>query len=93
MPVGKHDKENIGFRMQAIDLKSNDMIYLFTDGMPDQFGGPRGKKYKHNKLKEFLISVSNQPLEIQQQKLAQEFESWKGNLEQIDDVTVVGIRV
>lgn len=93
MPVGKHDKENVGFRSQTIDLKINDMIYLFTDGMPDQFGGPNGKKYKYNKLKEFLISVSGLPLQVQQQKLVEEFDNWKGSLEQVDDITIIGVRI
>jgi serine phosphatase RsbU (regulator of sigma subunit) len=69
------------------------MLYLFTDGYADQFGGPKGKKFKHRKLIETLLMVSSFPCEAQKDELMRSFEEWKGNLEQIDDVCIVGIRI
>ena len=93
MPIGKHDKDQIPFTQHEIDLQKGDLIYLLTDGMPDQFGGPKGKKYKYTQLKEFLISISSLSMNDQHQQLKSEFERWKGELEQIDDVTIVGVSV
>ena len=93
MPIGKHDKDQIPFTQHEIDLQKGDLIYLLTDGMPDQFGGPKGKKYKYTQLKEFLISISSLSMNDQHQQLKSEFERWKGELEQVDDVTLIGIRV
>lgn len=93
MPVGKHDKDYVPFTQHEFVLQKNDVIYQLTDGMPDQFGGTKGKKFMYKKLKEFLISISNLPMEVQKQMLADTLNNWKGNLEQVDDVTVIGIRV
>ncbi len=59
----------------------------------DQFGGPKGKKFKYKQLEEFLLNNSGLPMETQKQKLDAAFEGWRGNLEQVDDVLVIGIRV
>jgi serine phosphatase RsbU (regulator of sigma subunit) len=93
MPVGKHDKDQVPFTELEFELQAGDIIYSLTDGMPDQFGGPKGKKYKYSQLKEFLISISSSPIQVQKEKLKEEFIRWKGNLEQIDDVTIIGIRI
>lgn len=91
-PVGKHYKEQ-PFSEQKFKLEENDTIYTFTDGYADQFGGPKGKKFMYKQFKELLISIANQPLEKQKEKLAQVFGDWKGDLEQIDDVCVIGVRI
>ncbi len=93
MPIGKHDKDNTPFTQHEFDLQSGDMVYTLTDGFPDQFGGPKGKKFKYKQLEELLISISHESMEIQKQKLHEVFENWKGNLEQVDDVCVIGIRI
>jgi serine phosphatase RsbU (regulator of sigma subunit) len=93
MPVGKHDKDVISFSQKTFDLKKSDMVFAFTDGMPDQFGGPKGKKYMYKKLKELLTTISSQPLNDQKVQIAKSFAEWKGEHEQVDDVCVVGIRV
>ena len=64
-----------------------------TDGYPDQFGGPKGKKYKYKQLEEKLIAASNLPLEEQKEILEKSFDDWKGNLEQVDDVTIIGVKI
>ena len=68
-------------------------IYLSSDGFPDQFGGPKGKKYMSLKFKKLLLQLSNEATAQQNEKLQKEFEDWKGNYNQIDDVTVIGVRV
>ncbi|MFN5458713.1 MAG: SpoIIE family protein phosphatase [Bacteroidota bacterium] len=92
MPVGKHERDTIPFLQNEIELLKGDVIYTLTDGMPDQFGGPKGKKYKYAKLKEFLFAISDLPMSKQHEKIKSEFENWKGELEQVDDVTLIGIK-
>lgn len=93
-PVGAfiEDKPQ-NFISQKVDLKQNDIIYLFTDGFPDQFGGPSGKKLKYKALKELLISVSSLPVLDQKEKINTAFHQWKGDYEQVDDVCLIGVRV
>jgi len=93
MPIGKHDKQNISFTHHQINLKKGDLIYSFTDGYADQFGGVKGKKFKYSNLKKLLLSISSKELDIQKEILNTEFENWKGDLEQIDDVCIIGVRV
>jgi serine phosphatase RsbU (regulator of sigma subunit) len=93
MPVGKHERDGIPFKQNEIELLKGDIIYTLTDGMPDQFGGPKGKKYKYATLKNFLCSIHHLSMIEQKEKLKNEFENWKGNLEQVDDVCIIGVRV
>jgi serine phosphatase RsbU (regulator of sigma subunit) len=92
MPVGIQDGQK-PFSAQTLKLQVGDMIYMFTDGYADQFGGPKGKKFKYKQLQEKLLEVNNQPMAEQKHKLKQAFEDWKNELEQIDDVLLIGIRV
>jgi serine phosphatase RsbU (regulator of sigma subunit) len=92
MPVGKGENTK-SFTLHTIDLQEKDTLYLYTDGYADQFGGEKGKKFKSKKLQDLLVSIANQPMEIQKQKLNDSFDNWKGNLEQVDDVCMLGIRV
>lgn len=69
------------------------MIYLITDGYQDQFGGDKGKKFKASNLKELLVSIKTETMENQKKKIDTAFETWRGKLEQIDDVCIIGIRV
>ncbi len=93
MPVGKHDKDSISFMQHIIDLHPNDVVYTLTDGMPDQFGGPKGKKYMYKQLKQLLISISMLPMTEQQQAIHNSFNEWKGDMEQVDDVCLIGVKV
>ncbi len=96
----KADKQPIGqtddpkpFTTHTLNLQKGDIVYLMTDGYSDQFGGAKGKKFKYKQLEENLLANSNLPLEEQKTKLAKAFEAWKGNLEQVDDVTLIGIKL
>ncbi|MBK6835199.1 MAG: SpoIIE family protein phosphatase [Bacteroidetes bacterium] len=93
MPIGKHDKDTISFTQQEINLQSGDVIYTITDGFPDQFGGPNGKKFMSKNLRELLAANAHLRMTQQKQLLEETFASWVGNMEQVDDVTLIGIRV
>jgi serine phosphatase RsbU (regulator of sigma subunit)/tetratricopeptide (TPR) repeat protein len=92
MPVGYMEKA-IPFETFTVQLQKGDMVYTFTDGFADQFGGEKGKKFKYSQLKNHLISMSDKPIKEQKNSLDTTFESWKGNLEQVDDVCIIGIRI
>lgn len=93
MPVGKHDKDRVLFTQHHIELQTGDMVYTLTDGFPDQFGGPKGKKFKYKQLEELFLSIATKPLMEQEEELHTTFKNWMGDLEQVDDVTVIGIRI
>jgi ligand-binding sensor domain-containing protein/serine phosphatase RsbU (regulator of sigma subunit) len=93
MPVGKHDRDHEPFNLQEFEYQKGDVIYTLTDGMPDQFGGPKGKKYMYKKLKTFLSEISELPMEAQKEKIHAEFMDWMQSEEQVDDVCIIGVRV
>jgi len=93
MPVGKHDKDCESFTLRSTLLQKGDVIYTLTDGFPDQFGGSKGKKFMIKNLKELLLQIAHLPMPEQEQKLAEEFDNWKGSLEQVDDVCIIGVRI
>ncbi len=93
MPVGKHDRDQQPFTLNVIDLIKGDIIYTLTDGFPDQFGGPGGKKFMSKNLKKLLLANYELPIDSQKQLLEKTFNDWIGTLEQIDDVSVVGIKI
>jgi serine phosphatase RsbU (regulator of sigma subunit) len=92
MPVGIGAEEEKSFNNHVHELHHNDMLYLFSDGFADQFGGPSGKKFKYNPLRKLLIDASQLPISEQELKIKQTFHEWKGNQQQIDDVLVFGFR-
>ena len=93
MPVGSHINMDKSFTKHSVQLQQGDIVYLFTDGYADQFGGPKGKKFKYKQLNEQLLAINDKPLAEQKTILEKTFEDWKGNLEQVDDVLVIGIRL
>lgn len=92
MPVGMGERKE-DFKLYSIDAKAGDTLYLYTDGYADQFGGPKGKKFKYKQLNEMLLANADKPLETQKSELKNTFDVWKGNLEQVDDVCIIGIRL
>jgi serine phosphatase RsbU (regulator of sigma subunit) len=93
MPVGKNDRDTESFTLHTLDLQAGDTIYTLTDGFPDQFGGPNGKKFMSKKLKDLLVANVHLSIPQQQELLDSTFKNWLGVLEQIDDVCVMGIRI
>ena len=91
-PIGKFDKQE-NYTTYSIDLEKGDCIYLFSDGYADQFGGVSGKKFKVKNLRELLLRVHDKKMDNQQEIIDDTFEKWKGELDQIDDVCILGIRI
>lgn len=91
-PVGNHVIK-LPFTNHRVQLQKNDTVYLFTDGLPDQFGGPKGKKFKYKQLRELIQSSQNSSIQQQGELIFASFENWKGTLAQVDDVCVVGIQL
>lgn len=81
------------FTNVTIDIQKGDMFYLTSDGYPDQFGGPKGKKFKFKQLEEKFVQISNESLPLQKEQLSKTFNDWKGAYEQLDDVLVMGVRI
>ena len=92
-PIGKYKEEVSPFNLKTASIEKGEMIYLFSDGYADQFGGPKGKKFKYKPFQELLISIAHLPLVEQKQVLDSTIESWRGGLDQVDDMLVIGIRV
>jgi ligand-binding sensor domain-containing protein/serine phosphatase RsbU (regulator of sigma subunit) len=97
LQIIKGDRISIGknyndfkYTNHKVQLHKGDMLYLYTDGFIDQFGGDRGKKYKSLHFREFIERVGKYPVEQQSNMMIREFESWKGKHEQVDDVLVLG---
>ncbi|MEX2482986.1 MAG: tetratricopeptide repeat protein [Brumimicrobium sp.] len=91
-PIGVVDNPQ-PFTTHEIELQEGDIIYVFTDGFQDQFGGEKGKKFKPANFKKLLLSISSEPMGKQREVIDETFEQWKGNLEQLDDVCVIGVRI
>jgi serine phosphatase RsbU (regulator of sigma subunit) len=96
----KADKQPIGkfraatpFTTHTIELEKGDTIYLFSDGYADQFGGEKGKKMKTVNFKKSLLSLQDKSMTEQKELINIAFEDWRGSLEQIDDVCVIGVRI
>ena len=92
MPISIYKKMD-KFITHEIQLEKGDQLYMFSDGFADQFGGPKGKKFKYKPFKQMLLENADKSMKEQKEILAQIFENWKGDLEQIDDVVVLGIKI
>jgi serine phosphatase RsbU (regulator of sigma subunit) len=88
MKYGKHTYNNV-----TVPFENGDMLYLFSDGFSDQFGGPEGRKFLSINFKNLVLSICDLPIDKQIEKLDMKFNTWKGSLDQIDDVTVMGIKL
>ncbi len=96
----KADKFPIGINLDGIvdnytnhkiQLQKGDAVYLFSDGFADQFGGPKGKKFKYTQLKKLFAAIYNKPVSTQQEIVSNTFDTWKDSLEQVDDVVIIGL--
>ena len=92
MPIAIYVKMD-NFITHEIQLQEGDQIYMFSDGFADQFGGPKGKKFKYKPFKRLILENANKPMAEQKQILSDAFDSWRGDLEQIDDVVVLCIKI
>ena len=92
-PVGMFIGEKQKFTNHRIQLQKGDTIYIFSDGYADQFGGPKGKKFMAGNFRQLLSDVSKMPIEKQKTLLNQTIEEWRGNLEQVDDILIIGVKI
>lgn len=93
MPIGIHIKGSTEFTNNEIEIKKDDSLYIFSDGYVDQFGGDKSKKFMAKRLKDLLVEICHEPLQKQGKILNSTIEKWKGNIEQIDDILVIGLRI
>lgn len=92
MPIGKGENL-VPFTLHTLQYAKGDLLYLYSDGYADQFGGPNGKKFKYKPLQSELLNNAQVPLAEQKRRLDEVFENWKGQLEQVDDMLLVGLRL
>jgi serine phosphatase RsbU (regulator of sigma subunit) len=93
MPVGNYYGDLHPFTLNTLGLRKGDIVYSFTDGFSDQFGGESGKKFKYKPLQQLLLANCDKPMQEQKNILEKTINDWKGNLEQVDDILVIGIRI
>ena len=100
MPIGINAIEEISFTNHKIPIKTNDCIYIFSDGFTDQFGGPKGKKFKYKPFQQLLTEIHDKPMNEQKVIFEHTIEEWKAgtgenvkSFEQVDDILIIGIRL
>ena len=92
MPIGMCPDEEHSFTNKTVQLEQGDCVYIFSDGFPDQFGGLNEEKYKYYRFRELLLKVQPHPMQKQQELIKKAFLKWKGDMKQVDDVMVIGVR-
>ncbi|MBN1598059.1 MAG: SpoIIE family protein phosphatase [Bacteroidales bacterium] len=92
MPIGVGAEEETSFTNHIVNIDEGDMIYLFSDGFADQFGGPKGKKFKYRPFRNLLLNINSMPMHSQKKELKESVEKWKGRIPQLDDILIFGMR-
>jgi serine phosphatase RsbU (regulator of sigma subunit) len=93
MPIGIHYGDAKTFTNYVIPVTRGDTMYIFSDGYNDQFGGPEGTKYKMANFRNLLKQIYYRPMIEQRNILEAEFQKWKGSADQVDDITIIGVRI
>jgi len=91
--IGSFNPYTKSFATHKIPLLSGDIVYVFSDGYADQFGGLKGKKYMYKQFRETLLSIKDLPMEKQRLALDNKIEKWKGSYEQVDDILIIGVQI
>ena len=93
-PVGSFiDKELQNFTNHKVKIKAGDMVYICSDGFQDQFGGPKGKKYMVGRMKRLFQDIAHLEIDQQRETIKNEFENWRGDDEQVDDILIIGLKI
>ena len=92
-PIGGFESGQHHYKTHTLPVQKGDIIYIFSDGYADQFGGSRGKKFMYRQFREVLMQIRTLPMEEQKKELEQIMENWKGTYEQVDDVLVIGVKI
>ncbi len=93
MPIGIYTMDNIPFSTQSMPILSGDAIYMLSDGYCDQFGGDQLKKFKKKNFKKLLLDIHALDMSEQKKALERTLDNWKGDLPQVDDILVLGVRI
>ncbi len=93
MPIGIHIKMDSDFTNHTINYNTGDSFYLFSDGYVDQFGGEKGRKLKSKNFQELILNINSKSMVEQKQVLGNFLTKWRGDLEQLDDIIVIGLRL
>ena len=93
MSRGYVKEDTITLEPATIQLEKGDNVYVFSDGYADQFGGVKGKKFRNKRMRELILSIQDLTMKQQRVKIENDFVAWKGDLEQLDDVCVFGVKV
>ena len=91
--IGSFTGDSKEFTNQTFKLQANDIVYLFSDGYADQFGGEKGKKFMKKKFRDLLLSISDLPMHVQRKELYSTFVNWQGKESQVDDICVFGVKI
>lgn len=91
--IGSFDLPGGSFTDHRIKVQPGDLVYVFSDGYADQFGGPKGKKFLYRRFRELLLEICGQPMDQQRAALHEAFSKWRGGHEQVDDILVIGVRI
>jgi serine phosphatase RsbU (regulator of sigma subunit) len=91
--IGSFEPGSQSYTEHTIQLQENDMIYLFSDGFADQFGGMKGKKFLYNRFREHLLKIHQEQMPNQKNHLRTTIKKWQGPFEQVDDILVIGVRI
>jgi serine phosphatase RsbU (regulator of sigma subunit) len=92
MPIGVYEDDQTSFKNKELQFKENDIIYLFSDGFVDQLGGPDRKTFRSRRFKKLLVNNNHLPLNEQKALLEKTYDEWRQNIEQIDDIMVMGVK-
>jgi serine phosphatase RsbU (regulator of sigma subunit) len=92
-PIGKFIGEKVGFTNHSVQLQKNDQVFIFSDGYADQFGGPKGKKFMVGNFRKLLTEIATADPNTQKQVLDNTLTTWRGEVEQVDDVLVIGVKI
>jgi serine phosphatase RsbU (regulator of sigma subunit) len=93
-PIGSFaDDPSRKFTNHKLKLQKGDALYIFSDGMPDQFGGPEGKKFRYKQFREILIETHDHDITKKDEHLESLVDDWRGEFEQIDDIVVMGLKI
>ena len=92
MPIAHFERMD-KFKNHELNVRDGDLIYMFTDGFPDQFGGPKGKKFMYKPFKKLLLSISQKPMKKQHDILSETLDEWMGDISQVDDICVMGLKL
>ena len=93
MPIGIHYRSDTPFSKQRLELHDKDVLYIFSDGYADQFGGLKGGKLKYKPFQDLFLTHHQKPMKEQKEHLEEFLNNWQGDLEQVDDILVIGFRV